>query len=67
MKHARSREFPIKVDKLSEVVRAWLFNFDIDGSTVKLEHKTLLNEAIGPVIKDGGAIKLLGLPCTTKR
>jgi hypothetical protein len=58
-------KFFIKVDKLPEVIRAWLFNFDIDGSTLKPEHTKLLDEAVGPVIRGGGAIKLLGLASTT--
>jgi len=59
-------KFFVKVDKTVEVVRAWLFNFDVDGATLKFpEHTNLLKQAIGPVIRDGGSIKLLGLASTT--
>ena len=55
----------IKVDGSTEVVRAWLFNFDIDGAGLKPAHAALLDNAIGPVIRDGGSVKLLGLASTT--
>jgi len=48
VKHTGPGKYLIKVDHFFEVVRAWLFNFDIDGSILKLEHKQLLDAAIGP-------------------
>jgi hypothetical protein len=58
-------KFFVKVDAASEVVRAWLFNFDVGKATLKREHIDLLDSAIAPVLKDGGSIKLLGLASTT--
>jgi hypothetical protein len=47
------------------VARAWLFNFDIGGAALKPGHTSLLDTAIGPLLRDGGSVKLLGLASTT--
>jgi outer membrane protein OmpA-like peptidoglycan-associated protein len=57
----------IKVDPLTHVVRLWLFNFDKDEAKLKPRHLEILKAAVGPVIRDGGAIQLLGLASTTGR
>src|SRR5262249_2251840 len=58
-------KFFMKVDPLSKVVRVWLFNFDVDSAIPKEEHRGVLSTAVGPVIRDGGSLKLLGLASTT--
>ncbi len=55
----------IKVDKVTGVIRVWLFNFDVDGAQVKREHAEMLASSITLAIRDGGAVKLLGLASTT--
>jgi outer membrane protein OmpA-like peptidoglycan-associated protein len=64
-KHTGPGKYLIKIDTSSGVIRAWLFNFDIDSAKLKPGHEALLRNAVGPVIQDGGAIKLLGLASTT--
>src|SRR5262245_18874946 len=58
-------KFFIKVDKPAEVIRAWLFNFEVNLSKLKIEHTKLLDDFVVPVLREGGAIKLLGLASTT--
>lgn len=58
-------KFLVKVDTLSDVVRAWLYNFDVNGAGLKAEHQSLLRAVVGPVIRDGGNVQLLGLASTT--
>lgn len=55
----------IKVDKITGVIRVWLFNFDVDGAQVKKEHSKMLASSIALAIRDGGAAKFLGLTSTT--
>lgn len=55
----------IQIDKVTGVIRVWLFNFDVDGDRVKREHTKVLIESIAPAIRDGGAIKFMGLASTT--
>jgi hypothetical protein len=63
--HTGDGKYFIKVDPVSEAVRLWLFNYDINGETLKQAHIAVLNQAIGPMIRDGGSLKLLGLASTT--
>ncbi|HJU09220.1 MAG TPA: hypothetical protein VJ728_00010 [Candidatus Binataceae bacterium] len=56
--------YKMKVDEKS-VVRAWLYNFSVGGAILKEDHRKLLSTAVGPVIRDGGSIKLMGLASTT--
>jgi hypothetical protein len=65
MKPTGPGKFFIKIDKESEVIRLWLYNFDIDGATVKGEHRKVLTDVIGPAVRDGGQVKVLGLASTT--
>jgi hypothetical protein len=58
-------KFFIKVDKMSAVVRAWMFNYEVNSAVLKYEHTKLLDDAFVPVIKGGGNIKLLGIASTT--
>jgi hypothetical protein len=53
-----------KIDSTTEVIRGWLYNFDIAGHNLKLEHTDFLDK-IGLLIQTGGAIKVLGLASTT--
>jgi hypothetical protein len=53
----------IKID--DDILRAVLFNFDKNKAMLKVEHQKLLTEAVGPVLRDGGFIMLMGLASTT--
>jgi hypothetical protein len=55
----------IKVDPLTKVVKVWIYNYDIEGFRLKPEHMEVLNGAVGPLLRDGGNIKLLGFASTT--
>lgn len=55
----------IKVDKITGVIRVWLFNFDVDGSQVKKEHSEMLASSVALAIRDSGSVKFLGLASTT--
>lgn len=61
----RGGKYFIKIDPTALVVRAWLYDFDKNQAKLKRGHIDLLNSTIGPVIRDGGSIKLLGLASTT--
>ncbi len=61
----RGGKYFIKIDPTTLVVRAWLYDFDKNQAKLKRAHIDLLNSAIGPVLRDGGSIKLLGLASTT--
>src|SRR5262245_28779671 len=64
-KMANPGKYFIKVDKPADVVRAWLFNYEVNGTEPKAEHKALLDKVIGPTIQESGTLKLLGLASTT--
>jgi outer membrane protein OmpA-like peptidoglycan-associated protein len=61
----RGGKYFVKIDPTTLVVRAWLYDFDKNQGTLKRGHIDLLHAAIGPVLRDGGSIKLLGLASTT--
>lgn len=61
----RGGKYFIKIDPTTLVVRAWLYDFDKNQAKLKRGHIDLLNSTIGPVLRDGGSIKLLGLASTT--
>ncbi|MFZ0956871.1 MAG: hypothetical protein WAN60_11050 [Candidatus Sulfotelmatobacter sp.] len=62
-KHTGPGKLFIKV--ASGMVQAWLYNFDIEGSGLKAKHEDVLKYAVGPLLQDGGSIRLLGLTSTT--
>lgn len=53
----------MKID--GDILRVVLFNFDKNSAVLKIEHQNVLTEAVGPVVRDGGFIMLLGLASTT--
>jgi hypothetical protein len=58
-------KYLFRVDQQSQMIKAWLYNFEIGGSTLKKEHTDLLDSSVGPIIEDGGSIALMGLASST--
>jgi hypothetical protein len=53
----------LKID--DDILRTVLFNFDKNKAALKAEHEKVLTEAVGPVVRDGGFVMLMGLASTT--
>lgn len=52
---------PGKTEKRANPPSLMLFNFDIDGDTLKEEHKTFLRAEALPILRSGGSVSVIGL------
>ncbi len=59
--HIRKFTGPGKEDILSNPSRILLYNFGIDESQLKPEHKAFLTSLVAPTLKNGGSVSIVGL------
>jgi hypothetical protein len=52
---------PGKTEKRTNPPSLMLFNFDVDGDTLKEEHKAFLRTEALPVLRSGGSVSVIGL------
>jgi hypothetical protein len=52
---------PGRSEKLVNPARFMLYNFDIDGAQLKVEHQMALRSTVVPTLRSGGSVSIVGL------